>query len=127
MLGLVDVEQWGRFFAIQDWATNIDGGIQTISGEDYLLYHVPFDSPRPDAGLWLLLPWDLEETFSDAASGFFITSVASARRFLRHEEFAPYYLQGLRELRGEIATRHELAQDSGAARRLYPAANAQTL
>ena len=125
MYRLVDVREWGMFFAIQDFLTNNDGGIQTNSGEDYLLYRVPQDSLRENAGLWLLLPWDVEEIFTDSDAGFFITSVPAARRFLRHPEFAPYYLDGLDRLRREHATRRAMQESMAHADRIYPAAQAQ--
>lgn len=95
MVRLLDVKEWATFFALEDYLTNIDGAIQTNNGEDYLLYHVPEDSGRADAGKWLVLPWDLEETFDSATAGYFITQVAAARRFLRHAAFAPHYLTSL--------------------------------
>ena len=42
-----------------------DGRLIVTTGEDYFMYHVPADSPRPDAGKWLLLPWDLDESYTD--------------------------------------------------------------
>jgi hypothetical protein len=127
MYRLIDVEEWARFFAIQDFLTNIDGGIQTNNGEDYFLYHVPYDSPRIDAGLWLILPWDVEETFSDADAPFFITSVASARRFIRHPEFAPLYLACLKEIAGLQASRCEMEARYAYVDDIYPANAARSI
>jgi hypothetical protein len=124
MYGLLDVDQWARFFAIQDFLNNIDGGIQTNNGEDYFLYHVPYDSPRPDAGLWLILPWDLEETFSNPGADFFITSVAAARRFIRHPEFAPLYLASLNEISRLQASRAEVLERCSYVDDIYDAGDA---
>ena len=62
---IVDVHQWARFFAAQACLANDDGGIQSSSGEDYFLYRINDDSNRADAGKWHLIPWDIEESYSD--------------------------------------------------------------
>ncbi|HVR73571.1 MAG TPA: lamin tail domain-containing protein, partial [Planctomycetota bacterium] len=122
MLRLIDVEQWASFFAIQDFITNIDGGIQTQTGEDYFLYRVPDESARPDVGLWLILPWDIEETFSDPNVGLFLPAVAASRRFLRHQAFAPLYLAALNDLRSGAGSRREMRKSYAYAHDIYPAA-----
>jgi hypothetical protein len=120
MLRLLDVNEWAAFFAIQDFLTNIDGAIQTNNGEDYFLYHVPEDSSRRDRGKWLILPWDLEETFANAGDGLFLTQVAAARRFLRQPSFAALYLSNLKELQKGPASRPEMTGRYAYAREIYP-------
>ena len=92
---LVDVEQWAGFFAAQALITNNDGGIHSNNGEDYYMYHVPSASPRPDAGKWLILPWDIEETFYNPGEELFRPDVRSVERFLETPEFATRYLDRL--------------------------------
>ena len=95
----VDVRQWARFFAVMACVNNADGGIWRRSGEDYFLYRVPDDSPRPDAGKWLLLPWDLEETWANANEELFRSSVVAIVRFFSIEENSRLYYDELRKVR----------------------------
>jgi len=107
---LIDVEQWARFFAVQACLSNNDGGIQTGTGEDYLLYRVPAVSPRDDAGKWILIPWDIDETFTSATERLFRPDVDAARRFLTHPEFAPLYYAHLVDLTDGAFARFETRQ-----------------
>ncbi|HZN56923.1 MAG TPA: CotH kinase family protein, partial [Planctomycetota bacterium] len=122
MRRLIDVEEWARFFAIQDYISNIDGGIWTNSGEDYFLYRVPAGAARPDAGLWLILPWDLEETFSDPNAGFFLPAVDAARRFIRNPAFAPRYLAHWTEIVKGAASPPQIEPRYSYVESIYPAA-----
>ncbi len=110
MRELIDTEQWARFFAVQACLTNNDGGIQTGTGEDYLLYHVPAVSPRDDAGKWILIPWDIDETFTSSTERLFRPDIAAIRRFLTHPEFAPLYYAHLVDLRNGAFARFETRQ-----------------
>jgi hypothetical protein len=105
---LIDAYQWARFFALQSLLSNIDGSIQTGTGEDYNLYRVPVGSNRPDAGKWLLVPWDVEETFDDPQERLFRTTVAAARRFLLNPRFTGLYYENLDVLRAGVFSRLEM-------------------
>jgi hypothetical protein len=107
---LIDPDEWARFFAVQACLTNNDGGIWGSSGEDYLLYRVPEDSMRDDAGKWLLLPWDIDETFDDSSERLFHPDVPGIRRVLTHPAFAPLYYANLIDLRDGAFSRMETRQ-----------------
>ena len=91
---------------------NTDGGIWTNNGEDYFLYHVPDDSPRPDAGKWLLLP-------VGSGGGVLgpLTRRCSVRRspaivrFLRHPRFAPLYYEQLSLLTAGVFSRSSMRRE----------------
>jgi hypothetical protein len=104
------VRQWAKYFAIQTCISNADGSIQTTSGEDYFLYRVPETSGRPDAGRWLLVPWDIEESFASANERLFRSQLPSVRRFLTHPRFAPLYYEALVDLRSGAFSRFETRQ-----------------
>jgi hypothetical protein len=104
---LIDANQWARFFAIQACVTNNDGAIETNTGEDYLLYKVPAASTRPDAGKWLIIPWDIEETFTDPTERLFRPDVAAIKRFLSNPAFGPLYLGNLLDLKEGVFSRNE--------------------
>jgi hypothetical protein len=108
---LIDAREWARFFATMGLVGNTDGGIWNNNGEDYFLYHVPADSPRPDAGKWLLLPWDLEEAFSDSNEVLFRPTVPAIARFLRHPRFAPLYYEELRTLTRGVFSRSSMRRE----------------
>jgi len=105
---LIDVDEWARFFALQAALSNNDGGIWSGTGEDYFLYHVPATSSRADAGKWILLPWDIDETFNNSSEQLFRPSKPSIRRFLRH--FAPLYYEQILDLREGAFSRLECRQ-----------------
>ncbi|MCZ6794951.1 MAG: CotH kinase family protein, partial [Planctomycetota bacterium] len=107
---LVDVFQWARFFAVQSAIANSDGGIQNRTGEDYYLYRMPSDSPRRDAGKWLLVPWDIEESFSNRGERLFPSTLLTVRRFLTHPKYAPFYYCNLVNLREGVFSRFENRQ-----------------
>jgi len=123
MKRLIDVNEWAGFFAVQDYITNIDGGIYTNNGEDYFLYHVAADAPRPDAGLWLLLPWDLDETFRNAGDDLFLTDVTTARRFCGtpSSRRSTWHTSRLARSRGSVA---EMEESAAYAYDVYPASMA---
>jgi hypothetical protein len=108
--GLIDANEWARFFAVQAAVTNVDGAIETTTGEDYFLYKVPAASTRSDAGKWLLIPWDIEETFNDSNERLFRPDVAAIKRFLTNPAFAPLYYQNLIDLRNGVFSRFETRQ-----------------
>jgi len=106
----VDARQWANFFAVMACLTNRDGGIWNNNGEDYFLYRVPDDSPRPDAGKWLLLCWDLEESFGSANEQLFRSTVRSIRRFFSIPRHAKLYYEELLAIRAGIFSRYEMRQ-----------------
>ncbi len=107
---LIDVDQWARFFALQACLSNADGSIQNRSGEDYSLYHVPPGSTRPDAGRWVLIPWDIEETYENRTEPLFRSQLQTVRRFLTHPRFARLYYCNLLDLRFGVFSRLETRQ-----------------
>jgi hypothetical protein len=119
---LIDPVQWAQYFAVMACLTNTDGGIWNTNGEDYFLYRVPADSARPDAGKWLILPWDLEETFQDSSERLFRPQLASVRRFLTHPCFAPLYYEELAILRHGVFSRFEMRQRFGPVSIMFPPA-----
>lgn len=118
---LIDVDEWAKFFAIQAALSNADGGIWNTNGEDYFLYHVPDppESQRPDAGKFLILPWDLEESFSDPEERLFRPTLPSVRRFLTHPRFAALYHGHLERLVGGPFSRLSMRAFGDFVRRMY--------
>ncbi|MCI0632545.1 MAG: lamin tail domain-containing protein, partial [Actinobacteria bacterium] len=119
--GLIDADQWARFFAVMALLTNADGGIWNNNGEDYFLYRVNDDSPREDAGKWLLLPWDLEETFAASGERLFLPDVESIQRFLSEPRFARLYYRHLDAVRQGPFSRGEMIKRLDIASRMFPA------
>jgi len=80
-----DVDEWMRYFACNALIANIEGGINTTKGEDYYIAQPSFDS------LFLLLPWDVNESM--LVPYFPITSqqVPTVKRFLSYPPFAVRY------------------------------------
>ncbi len=109
---VLDVEQWARFFAVQAFLTNVDGGIHTNNGEDYALYHFAEFDRHENAGRWVILPWDLEETFRSSDERLFRPTVAAIERFLSHPGVAPLYLGAVEDLRERAAASTEFAKRS---------------
>ncbi len=105
---VIDTAEWLRYFALQSFVSNGDGGIYNRAGEDYFLYRVPATSSRPDAGKWLILPWDLDESFSNAAQRFYLFELPSIRRLLTHPRFAPLYYAHIVDIRSGVGERREL-------------------
>ena len=116
----VDVEQWVRFFAIFALLTNADGGIWNEDGEDYFLYRVPALSTHPQAGRWLLCPWDVEETLADPDERLFRPSIPAIRRLLSHPRFAPLYYRELDRLSRGVFSRPQMERHLGFAGILFP-------
>ena len=116
---LIDTRQWARFFAVMACLSNTDGGIWNRSGEDYFLYRVPADSPRPDAGKWLLLPWDLEECFQDSDEVLFRSTVPAIERLFSVPENARLYYEELRLARDGPFSRLQMRQRYDPADRMF--------
>ncbi|MBN1443878.1 MAG: CotH kinase family protein, partial [Planctomycetes bacterium] len=121
---LIDAAEWARFFAVMACLNNIDGGIWNNNGEDFFLYRVPADSARPDAGKWLIVPWDLEESFGDSEEQLFRPTVPSIVRFLTEPRFARLYYEELDIARRGAFSRAEMQERFGHAAVMFPAAQA---
>jgi len=117
--GIVDVRQWARFFAVMDCLSNTDGGIWNNNGEDFFIYHVPLESSRPDAGRWLLLPWDLEETFQNENQDLFNSTVDSIERLFSLEDSARLYYDELRRATEGPFSRIQMRQRYDAASLMF--------
>lgn len=120
---VIDVRQWAEFFAIQALISNIDGGIWNNNGEDYFLYRVPEDSARPDAGKFLILPWDLNESLDNATERLFRPELATVRRFLTSPRYASLYHAELRRVRESVFARSEMRRAMSFVPRMYPASD----
>ena len=117
---LIDVRQWARFFAIMACVTNTDGGIWNDGGEDYFLYRMPADADRPDAGKWLILCWDLEETFTGSNERLFRPEADGLQRFFAVPEFARLYYEELLIVRRAVFSRAQMRQRYGYAEVMFP-------
>jgi len=82
---LIDVDEWLRFFAAQNVVSNQDGNIATSSGEDFFLYR------RPSDGRFIIIPWDLNETFFDPGDGLFRSDSRAVQRLLHHRQLVRKY------------------------------------
>jgi hypothetical protein len=71
---------------------NRDGCISRNSGEDYFLYR------RPSDGLWVLIPWDQNETFTEPEYGIFRQEIEAVERLVLNPAFTPLYEQELLRL-----------------------------
>jgi len=120
---LADVRQWARFFAAFACVTNADGGIWNQNGEDYWLYRVPRDATTANAGKWLLMPWDVEETFADSSERLFRPELPAVRRFLEHPPFTALYYEELDRLRRGAFSRYEVKPRFAPARAMYAPAD----
>ena len=89
---LIDVDEWLRFFAAQYVISNQDGTLATSSGEDFFLYH------RPSDNRFLIIPWDLNETFLDPGEGLFRSDSSAIQRLLHHPQLVRRYFQIVKEL-----------------------------
>jgi hypothetical protein len=116
----IDARQWAQFFAVQALLSNADGGIWNNNGEDYFLYHVPLTASRPDAGKFILIAWDIEETFSSANERLFLPQLPTVRRFLTHPRFAKLYYDELELLRAGPFSRFEMRLRYGFVAAMYP-------
>jgi hypothetical protein len=89
MRGLIDVEEWVRYFAVETAMNNQDGCIATNVGEDYFVYHRPSDEK------WIILPWDQNENFQRPDQGIFRMQVDAVTRLVTNPSFEPLYYQAL--------------------------------
>jgi hypothetical protein len=106
----VDVWQWARFFALQSAITNGSGGLEDSSGEDFFLYRLPEDAAHTSAGKWMLLPWDIADSYTSSSERLFRPDQAAIQRFLRHERFVRLYYCNLVDIRFGVFSRVESRQ-----------------
>jgi hypothetical protein len=120
---IADAAQWARFFALQSLLANGGRGIWSDSGQGYFLYRVPAGSPRPDAGKFLLLPWDLLGAFGDAGEPLFRPALPAVRRFLTHASFARLFHRELATLVAGAFSRLEMRLRFAPIAAMFPAAD----
>lgn len=89
---IIDVPQWIRYLAVETVLNNRDGCISRTSGEDYFLYR------RPSDDLWVLIPWDQNETFTEPGYGIFRQEIEAIERLVLNPAFLPLYEQELLRL-----------------------------
>ncbi len=89
---LINVEEWITYFAINTCFNNTEGAIYRDVGDDYYIYHYPYD------GKWYLIPWDLDSILGDPTETIFRQTVPSIVRFLSVPRFRLMYLRKLQHL-----------------------------
>jgi MYXO-CTERM domain-containing protein len=109
----VDVDNWARYFALHMVMGNREGGLYLDTGDDYFVYFPPPDDPlnplHPEysspqypgdrlTGKSKLIPWDTDSVLWDANFTIWRTSVPAAQRFLRHNAFAPIFVEDIEQL-----------------------------
>jgi len=109
----VDVDRWARFFALHMVLGNREGGIYRDTGDDYFLYfpppadpnnpkHPDYGTPQmPDdrlSGRSVLIPWDTDAVLWDQNETIWRTHTDAPMRFLRHNAFAPIFVQAIEDL-----------------------------
>ncbi|MBN1441296.1 MAG: CotH kinase family protein, partial [Planctomycetes bacterium] len=119
---VVDVWQWARHMALMSAVSNRDGSLHNRTGEDYFLYRVPETSNRRDAGKWVLIPWDIEESFAETVAEHrdgdepilnFIENdraVDAVQRLFTLPQHIVLYYANLLDLRRGVFSRGELRQ-----------------
>ncbi len=89
---LVNVEEWVTYFAVNTCFNNKEGAIYRDAGDDYYIYHYPFD------GKWYLIPWDLDSILDDPTETIFRQTLPSIVRFLSVPTFRLMYYRKLEHL-----------------------------
>ncbi len=97
--GVIQLEQWFRFLAVDALAGNLEGGLSTPKGDDYALYR-----GREDTRFWLL-PHDLDTLFGqgDHAADihrdiFVYAGLDGLHELLRHPDIKSLYYGQLTNL-----------------------------
>jgi len=97
----LNVEQWLRFFAVNNLANNREASLGTGTGDEYFMY-CGVNDPR-----FVLIQHDLECMFGQGdetapsvlTNGIFrATSIAAINRFLKHPQFVQRYYWHLKNL-----------------------------
>ncbi len=113
---LIDIENWAAYFAGECVYDQIDGDLATGTDEDYFLYH------RPSDGRWMLIPWDLAETWHNPGTAFFRVHSAVVRRLLRHPAVVGAFMHKVREYLDGVFDPTVMAPRIDYLRQLFPAA-----
>jgi parallel beta-helix repeat protein len=89
---VINVEEWITYFAVNTSLNNKEGAIYRDTGDDYFIYHYPFD------GKWYLIPWDLDTVLDDPTESIFRQTVPMIVRFLSAPSFRLMYYRKLQHL-----------------------------
>jgi len=89
---LINVEEWILYFAINTCFNNLEGAIYRDTGDDYYIYHYPYDDK------WYIIPWDLDTVLSDPTESIFRQTVPSIVRLLSVPRFRLMYYRKLQHL-----------------------------
>jgi parallel beta-helix repeat protein len=89
---LINVEEWILYFAINTCFNNLEGAIYLDTGDDYYIYHYPYDDK------WYIIPWDLDTILTDPTETIFRQRVPSIVRLLSVPRFRLMYLRQLEHL-----------------------------
>jgi hypothetical protein len=89
--GLIDVEEWIDWIALNTVLSNLEGGLHRDTGDDYFLYRSPHRG-------FVLLPWDMDSTYLEPAEPLHRPSLPAIRRLITHPSFAPLYLRSVARL-----------------------------
>ncbi len=89
---LIDIDNWVAYFAGECAYSMQDGDMATGTDEDYFIYH------RPSDGRWVMIPWDLSDTWEYPGTAFFRVHSSVVRRFLRHPEMRRRFMRTLVEM-----------------------------
>ena len=117
---VIDIDQWVRFFAVHALIGTRENGIAGNSGDDYFLYR------RPSDGLFVLLPWDLDDSFRQPTTTLFRPSIFQIRRILTHPDFAPTFYGHLARLGRSHFSPERVAELIGRVEGLFPPADIAT-
>ncbi|MEZ4472675.1 MAG: lamin tail domain-containing protein [bacterium] len=108
----VDEDSWATYFALHMLLGNREGGLYRDTGDDYFVYFPPVDDPQnpvhPDystaqypgnrtASRSKLITWDGDSVMLGANETIWRTQVAAARRFLRHNAYAPIFVKAIED------------------------------
>ncbi len=89
---LLNVEEWITYFAVNSCLNNREGAIYLDAGDDYFIYHYPYD------GKWYLIPWDLDTILDDPTETIFRQTLPMIVRFLSAPSFRLMYYRKLQHL-----------------------------
>lgn len=104
----IDVDEWIRFFAANALIANIEGALWTFKGEDYYIAQPALDER------FILLPWDVNESFLVPYVSINAQQVPTVQRFLSYPAFALRYRAELkRQLETLMSPRavHEMLRE----------------
>jgi len=86
---VIDVDEWIRFFAAHTVISTQEGCIYRDKGDDYYLYR------RPSDGLFVLIPWDIDDSFRAPTERLFRPSLPQIKKILEHPDYSPRYYSHL--------------------------------